>query len=389
MSMIGNYNLTPEQFLTDLKKAFKNQYKKCKAYQVICKARGFSKGDIDSPEDIPYITSNTFKKSEKKFPSLILVPPTMIKVWTASSGTSGNPSIVGRNEADIEAYKSAYAGSLNHYYGFPRDVALVFFPTPQDIRSMISEKVLEKPIEPFFANCCEVMGNAKSYENKHFLLKPTPQNPRALAPDMELFIKLLKQAEAREQSVFIGGTVGPTYNVLVGYNKKTGDKFNLGDKSFVGVGAGGWDGKKGAAQGQPISKKDFVEQMGNILGIPVKNVFDGYGLTEHPSNFGGHYSPKFEDFVYHVPPWSKVILRDFDTLEPITAVGKKGLIEVVTAYGVESYAGVAILVDDIAEFVYKDKCPECGSTGDVIRILGRAKGAESKGCGALVGDMTS
>ncbi len=386
---IGNYSLTPEQFLSDLKKTFKNQYKKCKAYQVICKARGFTKGAIESPEDIPYITSNTFKKSEKKFPALITVPPNEIKVWTASSGTSGNPSIVGRNEADIEAYKTAYAGSLNHYYGIPRDVALVFFPTPEFTRSLISEQILGKQLEPFFANCLEVMGNAKSYENKHFLLKPMPQNPRALAPDVESFIKLLKQAEAKKQSVFIGGTVGPTYNVLVGYHKKTGDKFNLGEKSFVGVGAGGWDGKKGAMQGEPINKKDFVEQMGKILGIPAKNVFDGYGLTEHPSNFGGHYSAKFEDFVYHVPPWSKVILRDFDTLEPITAVGKKGLIEVVTPYGVESYAGVAILVDDIAEFVNKDNCPECGSKGDVIRILGRAKGAESKGCGATVGDMTT
>src|SRR4030042_502317 len=280
MNQIGNYDLAPEEFMADLKNAFKNQYDKCRAYQLICKARGFKGDEINSAEEIPYISANTFKKSEKKFPGLITVPPSEIKAWTTSSGTSGDPSVVGRNEADIEAYASAYAGALYDFIGDPCDVAFNFFPRPEFIRGMVSDKIMEKPLEPFFARCLDVMGNAKLPENKHFLLKPNPENPRALIPDVEGLIKGLKQAEARKQSVFIGGTVGPTYNVLLSYNAKTGETFNFGEKSFVGVGAGGWDGKKGAVQGEPIKKKDFVEKLSKILGIPVKNVFDGYGLDE-------------------------------------------------------------------------------------------------------------
>ena len=78
----------------------------------------------------------------------------------------------------------------------------------------------------------------------------------------------------------------------------------------------------------------------------------------------------------HALPWSDVIIRDVETMQPVEN-RKKGLINVINpcAY---SYAGVSILQDDMARIVADDGCP-CGRCGKYIEVIGRTQGAEAKG----------
>ena len=87
----------------------------------------------------------------------------------------------------------------------------------------------------------------------------------------------------------------------------------------------------------------------------------------------------------HIFPWNDVIVRDVETMEPVP-IGEKGLMNVInpSAY---SYAGVSILQDDIVRIIGEDTCP-CGRKGKIMEIFGRAEGAEMKGCGAQVAEMT-
>ena len=98
----------------------------------------------------------------------------------------------------------------------------------------------------------------------------------------------------------------------------------------------------------------------------------------------GHYCENFHDYLFHVPKWGKVIIRDIKTFEPLHNAGDRGFIQILNAYGTSSFAGASVLVDDMGEIVSNEKCPGCGYDCMTIRIIGRVKGAEAKGCGATL-----
>jgi hypothetical protein len=135
-------------------------------------------------------------------------------------------------------------------------------------------------------------------------------------------------------------------------------------------------------------KSELIDRLCQILGIsdPTK-VHDCYGATETTAALAGHFSPSLSDFLFHQPPWTRLVIRDPQSLAPLTEPGGVGLLEIVTPYGAGSYAGVAILMDDVAELVSPDGCRECGRAGMTLRILGRASptGGLHGGCGAILG----
>jgi hypothetical protein len=160
---------------------------------------------------------------------------------------------------------------------------------------------------------------------------------------------------------------------------------NLGKNTLIHTGGGGWDGKKGTVSiGASIKRREFVESVASFLGIPEENFIDSYSFTENSFPITGHYSKRHKDYLFHIPNWGKAIVRDIETLEPLYNPGDKGFIQMLNAYGTTTFAGASILVDDIAEIVSIDKCPECGKDNMTIKIIGRVKGAEAKGCGATL-----
>lgn len=111
-----------------------------------------------------------------------------------------------------------------------------------------------------------------------------------------------------------------------------------------------------------------------------------WGSTETSFAMPAHFSDSLGDFLFHDLPWARVILRDPVTLQPLDQPNSLGLLEVVTPYGVDSFAGVAILIDDILEQVEVKDGPDCILGQRAFRFRGRAQGAEAKGCGAMAAD---
>ena len=64
--------------------------------------------------------------------------------------------------------------------------------------------------------------------------------------------------------------------------------------------------------------------------------------------------------------------------------GDIGFIQMLNAYGTTTFAGASIMVDDMAEIVSMEECPDCKEKGMTIKIIGRVKGSEAKGCGATL-----
>ena len=59
------------------------------------------------------------------------------------------------------------------------------------------------------------------------------------------------------------------------------------------------------------------------------------------------------------------------------------ILELITPYGVESYAGLSVLLDDIVQVENWERCPECGREGTIFRVLGRLTPSIGKGCSSL------
>lgn len=290
----------------------------------------------------------------------------------------GDPSIVGRTEGDLAELQKVIrldSGIFKPRYGYD----CVFFPEPYTMRTFHSENLLGKPTESYIGNLLNFFSFSDDTE---FLLKKSGDG---FSVDTGRFLRFLRQHDKKGHSLSIRGSTLLFYNTLLQMKKENMPPFHLGPKAIVHTGGGGWDGRKGSlSMGRQIKRSRFVTDVSDFLGIPPENFIDTYSFTENSIPITGHYSEKFKDYLFHVPRWSTVLIRDVRTMKVLRNKGDKGFLEILNAYGTSAYAGASILVDDLAEIVGTDHCPDCGFPGLTLRMLGRVTGAEAKGCGATL-----
>ncbi|QAA35158.1 acyl-protein synthetase [Clostridium manihotivorum] len=373
--------MSKSQFFHDFKENIILQYLECPAYKFLCDSQGYdprkSLNEESDLEKVPYFTTTLFKKSSNLFSKLLRVAPNQIDMWTVSSSTSGDPSIVGRSLSDIEQLKRV--AMLDPDILDPNcDYDCVFYPEPLEMRKFKSEHILGKPTESYIGNILnlfEFKGDAL------FLLK---QEKEEFNLDIEAFKRYIQFHDKKNHHLSVRGSTLLIYNTIKQLREII-SPVELGEKVIVSTGGGGWDGKKGTISiGTQIPRRQFVEEVSSFLGIPQESFVDTYSFTENSLPIHGHYSKEHGDYLFHVPNAGKVIIRDIKTLKPLSNVGDKGVIQILNAYGTSTFAGASVLVDDIGEIVSMDKCPKCGQAGMTIKILGRVKGAEAKGCGATL-----
>lgn len=359
-------------FFEDLKENLVDQYHKCPAYKLLCDCQGFNPSiDLNIEKDIemiPFITTTAFKKSAQMFTELLRVPLDTIDKWTISSSTSGDPSIVGRRKCDI-AKLNEFMGNDGSRYD------CVFYPEPETMKTYRSQIIYDKPTESYIGN---ILGGYDFKDDAIFLVEDDGDD---LTVNIDAFEKFLKDHDNLDQNVSIKGSTLLLFNAINSLKEKM-QPLKLGKNALIHTGGGGWDGKKGSVSiGSSIKRHDFVETVADFLGIPEENFIDSYSFTENSFPIKGNYSKKHKDYLFHIPKYGKVIIRDIKTLKPLNNKGDRGFIQVLNAYGTSSFAGASILVDDIAEIVSNDECSDSYMT---IKIIGRVKGAEAKGCGATL-----
>ncbi len=353
-----------EDFFQDFKDNLVDQYTKCPAYKLICDNQNFDPSanlicekDI---ENVPFIATTLFKKSADIFTQLLRVPVDTIDKWTVSSSTSGDPSIVGRRMCDLMKIKEFTT----------RD--------KKTLGSHKSEVICGKNTESYIGNLLDIF---EFKDSTIFLIKADGDE---LSIDINEFKEFLLVHDNMEHHLSIRGSTILFYNA-VNMLKEKMPPLNLGKNALIHTGGGGWDGKKGTLSiGSALKRQVFVEEISSFLGVPQENFIDSYSFTENSFPITGHYSPEHKDYLFHVPKWGKVMIRDIKTLKPLYNKGDKGFIQMLNAYGTSTFAGASILVDDIGEIVSPDECPACKEGCMTIKILGRVKGAEAKGCGATL-----
>lgn len=309
-----------------------------------------------------------------------------------SSSTTGDPSIIGRLQKDIEVLKSNYNYVFNSFSVKDQVNNLILFAPKQNIINKIRHNFYEKDAYLLYKSIVDI------WEDKHityllqFFLGKTIRKILTsfkLRAVIGINGKLLKSELIRVEknkipTIMANSTIW-MHKILKDYYKKEKKTFDMNENLYIITGGGGWDGVKGRVKlDHSIEKPEFIEQMCSMFNITTERFCDNFAATESPLACGGHWSNKYNDFLHHVNNLQgRIVIRDVDTLEPIKKTGETGILELITPYGVESYAGVAVLLDDLVQIVNWERCPECNREGVVFRIIGRITPSIGKGCSSL------
>lgn len=367
----------------------------CKLYKQICEE---TKYDLDQTikesnlDEIPYVNWNYFKESNGKFPELLRIPYNKLAYWTLSSSTTGDPSLIGRDAEDIEVFKNNYKKVFEEFSNMQTIKRLILFAPSLAFMNKMPGEWHGKRGFLFYRDITDIWKNydidyllkfklvkTVSYIMSHFKKKVF------IELDGKLMERSLKEVEHKQIPALVANSAPLMFQNFKDYYKKHKQGFSMPETFRVQLGGGGWDGIKGRVKlGYKINKAEFMETISDFFNIPYDNIVDNYGATEIPIACGGHWSKKYEDFLFHLDKnEAHIVIREIGSLERIKKTNEPGIIEVLTPYGVKSYAGVAVMLDDIVEVVDFNKCSECGREGIVFRITGRMTPDIGKGCSSF------
>lgn len=388
--------MCPNTFFDDLAKIVKETAEDCTIYRNVCNQSNYD-FDITLNEsilgDIPYIPWSLFKQSNKKFKDLLRGDSfNKLDYWMESSSTCGDPSIVGRLNNDIEILKTNYDDVFNSFSIKNQVNNLILFAPDKRFINKIRHKFYNINSYLLYKSVVDIWeGNNVNYLLQFFPWKTiknliTTFKPKAvIGINGKLLESELDRIEKNKIPTIMANSPIWMHKVLMDYYKTKKRTFDLSSNFNIITGGGGWEGTKGRVKlGYKVEKAEFIEQMCNMFNITTDKFCDNFAATESPLACGGHWSKKYDDFLLHVDnKKGRIVVRDVESLEPINKSGEQGILELITPYGVQSYAGVAVLLDDIVQVENWDNCPECGREGPVFRVIGRLNPLIGKGCSSL------
>jgi phenylacetate-coenzyme A ligase PaaK-like adenylate-forming protein len=160
---------------------------------------------------------------------------------------------------------------------------------------------------------------------------------------------------------------GFTYNVWEFLrNLEMSKEFDLFPGSIV-IHGGGWK----RLEANKVSPTEFNSLAIKVLGS--ERVANYYGLVEQT----GTIFLECRLGNMHEPSSGAVIIRNPSDLSPL-GQATQGLIQVISPIQ-ESYPGHSILTEDIGYWLPGTEC-SCGNTRRILKVIGRAKQAEVRGC---------
>lgn len=143
-------------------------------------------------------------------------------------------------------------------------------------------------------------------------------------------------------------------------------------ESMVFLG-GGW---KGHADKQ-IEKNDLYALAEEMLGIPNHRLRDGFGSVEHCVPY-----VECSKHEFHVPIYSRVYIRDVETLKPL-GLNQKGFLHFISPY-ITSMPAHSVIMGDMASL--HEGC-SCGMNTPYFKIHGRAGVSKNKSCALAASEL--
>lgn len=348
-----------EQLFTDaMRENCQFQYDHCPEYKALLDGSGFHPTLLQKPEDLGKIppVPTTYLKAHRMFS----MDPKHLPIKATSSGTRGKKSEIGLDWGAVRAGASMII-KVGRYFKF---------------FSLVPHNYLVIGYEPHKSNKTAVAQTATGYTHmtpilhREYVLK---YGPDGYYVDFEGIIQALERfSHSKFPTRFMGF---PAYTWFLMEQLKEKDlRFPLpkGSKIYLG---GGWK----QFYKEQVDKRDFYALAKDRFDIDESNVVESFGAVEHPiwySDCDNHH--------FHVPVYSRVIIRDVNTLEPLP-YGQIGLVNLLTPM-VYACPLLSIMTDDLGILHSPDSCG-CGISSPWLEIIGRVGMVDIKTCAAGADDL--
>lgn len=332
-----------EQMLTkELKALTKYHYAHCQYYRNYLDALGFDIDKMQSYESLPFYPVRLFKQLD-----LMSIPKEKVFKTMTSSGTTGQAvSKIYIDQENALMQQKVLIKILNDYVGNKRLPMLII-----DSPKVVKDRKL------FSARGAAVMGlNVMARQMVFALDEHMTLNEQVLDEFMQKY---------GDKPFMIFGFTFMIWQHLVETLKKKNKKYDMSN-AYLFQG-GGWKKLDALA----VSRETFKKTVHELCGI--SHFIDHYGMVEQT----GCIYAECEYGHYHASIYSDVIVRNIEDFSPCK-IGEKGIIEVVSVLP-HAYPGHALLTEDEGVILGEDDCP-CGRKGKYIKVLGRMKNAEIRGC---------
>lgn len=321
---------------------------KCIEYSRFLDTVGFDESKVKGIEDIPFYPVRMFKEYD-----LLSVDRTEIFKTMTSSGTTGqkvSKIFVDKETAMIQ--QKVMIKILSDFWGKKRLPMLVI-----DTPAVLKDRKM------FSARGAAILGLQVAAREMVYVLND----------DMSLNTEVLDAFFEKypDQPFIIFGFTFMVWQHFYQELKNCEKKYDM-SKAWLMTG-GGW--KKLISEA--ISQEEFKTRINEVCKI--EHFLDHYGMVEQT----GCIYAECEYGHLHASIYSDVIIRDYKDFSPCK-IGQKGIIQVVSVLP-HSYPGHSLLTEDEGIILGEDDCP-CGRKGKYIKIIGRMKNAELRGCSDTYAD---
>ncbi|HTE19895.1 MAG TPA: hypothetical protein VK689_16140 [Armatimonadota bacterium] len=334
---------------------FAYQFARNRPYGAYCRARSRAPDTVSHWREVPALPTAAFKEAE-----LTTVPTDEVRVVYQTSGTMRGTEKRGRHLLpDTLLYDAALEPNFRAHL-LP-DVEgmriLVFGPTarhfPQSSLGHMHTRVLER----FGA-----AGSGIFWSDG--------------GPRFGCLAAALEKAEREGTPVCLLGTAFGWVHFLDRLADE-GRMFRLPEASRL-MDTGGYKGRS-----REVPKDELYALYGARLGIPLRHVVNEYGMTELSSQF---YDQGLRDYAARgetaalarrkvPPPWVHTEVVHPETLAPLPE-GETGLLRHFDLANLHTVA--AVQTDDLGV-----------QRGDGFEVLGRAAGAEPRGCSLAAEELVA
>ena len=334
------------------------QYDHCEQYRQILKSWGFSREKIlqmKSPAELPFLPTLYFKHHR-----LLSVPEKKLKLKSTSSGTSGNKSFVGFDLKSLRAGLGMVL-TIGRRHKLLSPVPCHFVVLGYQYHRHADAAIIKSSYGfTWFAPALS-RTYALAYKNGEYV----PQFDHV----KDRLIRLSRQHFPVRITAF-------PYHAwcLLSKMKEEGIFLKLPKGSVISFG-GGWK----QHFSERVDKETMYQLVYDVLGIAEDHCWEFFSAAEHPVLYCA--CPRHH---FHVPNYSRVIIRDVDTFEPLPN-GKAGLVNLITPM-VNSTPIVSIMTDDLGILHDASEC-DCGIATPYLEVLGRVGVEDITTCAAGAENM--
>ena len=328
---------------------FAHQYARNTPYRLFCDRRGAAPESVSHWMEIPAVPTDAFKAA-----ALVCGDPgEAAAVFRTSGTTAGRERRGAHHFVDLDLYEAALrAGFAAHLLpdgARPRLVSLV--PHPADLPdSSLSHMVGE---------VARVFTEGRS----GWFVSPDG------GIDHEGLARTLRKAEAAGEPVCVVGTAFAFVHGLDAMAAE-GTRFRLPRGSRV-MDTGGFKGRS-----REVGREELYGMIEDRLGIGAAWCVNEYGMTEMSSQFyDGRVgdAPAPGERLHTGPAWVRTHAVDPETLRPLPH-GEVGVLRHLDLANLDSVAAI--------------QTADLGVTAPGgFRVLGRATGAEARGCSLAMDDL--